>query len=306
MLKKLFHAVVAAILIGGFSSAWADAPGAGQKMTAEQFEASLKYQSGKIDLPGGIAGLDLPQTFRYLNPSDANRLLVDAWGNPPGGTTLGMIIPSDVSPLSPEGWGVVITYQEDGHVNDDDASKTNFADLLKQMQEETADENKERMKQGYPSMLLSGWAEDPHYDQSSHKLYWALDLATGDAPEHSLNYNIRVLGRKGVLVLNAVAGMHQLPTIKTEMQKVIAFTEFKPGNGYADFNSSTDHVAEYGIAALVAGGVAAKLGLFAKLFALLIAFKKVVIVGVVALFAAIGKLLGLRKKKEETAPETRE
>jgi len=58
-------------------------------MTAEQFLATLKFQSGKIDLPGGIAALDLPPTFRYLNPEDSERLLVDAWGNPPGDKTLG-------------------------------------------------------------------------------------------------------------------------------------------------------------------------------------------------------------------------
>jgi uncharacterized membrane-anchored protein len=306
MLKKLLHVVVAALMMGVFSFTWADAPGGGQpKMTAEQFLASLNFQSGKIDLPGGIAALDLPQNFRYLNPADATRVLVDAWGNPPGGTTLGMIVPADGSLLSQEGWGVIITYQEDGHVNDEDANKINYGDLLKQMKEDTATENEQRVKQGYPSMLLSGWAEDPHYDPSTHKLYWALDLATGDSQEHTLNYNIRVLGRKGVLVLNAVAGMHQLSGIKTEMQNVIAFTEFKPGNGYADFNSNTDKVAEYGIAALVAGGVAAKLGLFAKLFALLVAFKKAIIIGFVALVAAIKKLLGL-KKKEEPAPETHE
>lgn len=306
MLKKLFHAVVAALLIGVLPSARADAPGGGQpQMTAEQFMASLHFESGKIDLPGGIAALDLPPSFRYLNPSDANRVLVDAWRNPPGFTTLGMIFPSDVSPLSQEGWGVVITYQDDGHVNDDDASKIDYNDLLKQMKEGAEEDSKERVKQGYSAMQLAGWAEDPHYDQATHKLYWALDYSPGDSKEHTLNYNIRVLGRKGVLVLNAVAGMNQIASIKTEMQKVVAFTEFKPGNGYADFNSGTDKVAEYGIAALVAGGVAAKLGLFAKLFAVLLAFKKAIIIGIIAVVAAIKKLLGL-KKKEEPAPETHE
>ena len=139
--------------------------------------ASLHFQSGKIDLPGGIAALDLPSTFRYLSPADANRVLVDAWGNPPGGETLGMIFPADVSPLAADGWGVIITYKEDGHVNDDDASKINYSDLIKQMKEETEEDSKERVKQGYPALLLSGWAEDPHYDQSSHKLYWALFVA---------------------------------------------------------------------------------------------------------------------------------
>ncbi len=299
MLKKFFSAIAVAFLIGGTPLASADQPGAQQpQVTAEQFLATLKFQTGKIDLPNGVATLDLPPTFRYLNPEDSNRVLVDAWGNPPGHQTLGMIFPADVSPLSQEGWGVIVTYNEDGHVNDDDASKINYADLLKEMKEGMEEANKERVKAGYPSLSLVGWAENPSYDQATHKLYWALDLASGDAKEHTLNYNIRVLGRKGVLVLNAVAGMDQIGAIKTEMQNVIAFTEFKPGNAYGDFNSGTDRVAEYGLAALVAGGVAAKMGLFAKIAALLaplwkllIAGWKLVVVGVVAMFAGIKKLL---------------
>ncbi len=295
MLKRLLY-VLAIACLAAIPPAQADDQG-GKHMSKEQFLASLKFQTGKIDLPGGIATLDMPPTFRYLGPDDANRVLVDAWGNPPGEKTLGMIFPADVSPLSDEGWGVVITYQEDGHVKDDDAKTINYNDLLKDMKKGSADENEERMKQGYPSLLLTGWAEPPSYDSAAHKLYWALDLHAGDAKEDTLNYNIRVLGRKGVLVLNAVAGMPQLATVKTEMQNVIGFTEFTPGNRYADFNSSTDKVAEYGIAALVAGAVAAKLGLFAKLIALLIAAKKLVIVAFVALAAGIRKLLGMKKKE---------
>ena len=80
--------------------------------------ASLKFQQGKITLPGGIATLDLPATFRYLDPADSARILVDAWGNPPGSKTLGMIFPADISPLAENGWGVVITYDEEGHIKD--------------------------------------------------------------------------------------------------------------------------------------------------------------------------------------------
>jgi uncharacterized membrane-anchored protein len=297
LIKKLFQTAAAILLAASLMPAWADAPGS-QPKSREEIAASLKFQDGKIDLPNGIATLDLPPSFRYLGPADTKKVLEDLWHNPPGtgDNTLGMIFPASMS------YGVVVTYREEGHVNDDDASKINYADLLKQMKEDTEEESKERVKQGYPSMLLSGWAEDPHYDQTTHKLYWALDLAT-PASEHTLNYKIRVLGRKGVLELNAIAGMSQIAEIKTEMQKVIAFTEFKPGNAYADFNSNTDHVAEYGIAALVAGAAAAKLGLFAKialwlapLWKLLLAGWKLVLVAVVGLFAGIGKLLGMKKK----------
>jgi uncharacterized membrane-anchored protein len=297
MFKKLMYAL-AVVCLAGITPAWADQPSdQSQGMTKEQFMASLHFKTGKIKLPNGIATLDMPPSFRYLGPDDSERLLEDAWGNPPDDKPLGMIFPADVSPLSDEGWGVVITYQEDGHVKDDDANKINYNDLLKQMKEETADANEQRVKKGYPSMLLSGWAEQPHYDSATHKLYWALDLKTGNASVDTLNYKIRVLGRKGVLVLNAIAGMNQLPVIKTEMQNVIGFTDFTPGNRYADFNSSTDKVAEYGIAALVAGAVAAKVGLFAKLFALLIAAKKLVVVAFLAVVAGVRKLFGLKKKE---------
>ena len=298
-----------AVLLAPVSQA-ADAPAGpasvaetSKSMTAAEFEASLKYQQGKITLPNGIATLDLPPSFRYLPPDDAERVLVDAWGNPPGAKSLGMLFPSNVGPLSPNGWGVIITYNEDGHVKDDDADSIKYNELLKDMQESTVAANEERKKLGYDSMTLVGWAENPSYDKATHKFYWAKELAIEKSEQHSLNYNIRVLGRKGVLVLNAVAGMDQIGQIKKEMKDIVAFTEFTKGNGYSDFDSSTDKVAEYGLAALVAGGVAAKLGFFGKLFAILLAAKKLLLVALVAIGGAVSRLFG-RKKKDADNPPT--
>jgi uncharacterized membrane-anchored protein len=269
------------------------------KMTAAEFLASLKFQTGKIDLPGGIATLNLTDSFRYLSPDDANKVLVTAWGNPPGTKTLGMIVPAGTSIIADDGWGVVITYDEDGHVKDDDADSIKYDELLKEMQDGLKSANEERVKQGYPAMTLMGWAEAPSYDKSTHKFFWAKELRVDQAPQNTLNYNIRVLGRKGVLVLNAVAGMNQLGGIKQEMKHVIDFTEFTPGNRYADFDSKTDRIAEYGLAALVAGGVAAKLGFFGKLFALLLAFKKLILIGLAAIGSFFYKLFG--RKSGDTA-----
>lgn len=254
------------------------------------FEAGLKYQEGKIVLQNGLATLKLPSNFRYLDPAETEKVLVQGWGNPPGNKTLGMIVPRDAGVMGQEGWGVVVTYEADGHVKDDDADSIKYDKLLKDMQEETQEENAERKKQGYAPMSLVGWAETPSYDKLAHKLYWAKEFKTDGAPDNSLNYNIRVLGRKGVLVLNAVANMSQLPQIRREMRQVTAFSDFEAGNRYTDFDSSLDKTAEYGIAALVAGGAAAKLGLFGKLFALLLAFKKLIIIGVGALGVGIAKL----------------
>ncbi|MDQ1818029.1 DUF2167 domain-containing protein [Massilia sp. CCM 9210] len=265
------------LALGCMTGAHAQAPGDDKAVSVEQFVASLTPQSGKIDLPGGLATLNLPDSFRYLTPADTERVLVQAWGNPPGHKTLGMIVPAS-GVMGKDGWGVIVTYEGDGHVKDSDADTIKYDELLKDMQDATQEANSERKSQGYAAMQLVGWAEKPSYEKATHKMFWAKELSIAGENEHSLNYNIRVLGREGVLVLNAVATMDQIASIRQEMRKVTAFSDFTPGNRYADYNPATDKAAEYGLAALVAGGVASKLGLFGKLLALLLAFKKLILI----------------------------
>ena len=273
---------------------FAQGPEAEAPMSAEEVLTVLEAQDGTITLPGDIATLRLSNNFVYLTPEKAEVLLVEGWGNPPGNETLGMVLPARVNPLADEGWGVVITYDEDGYISDAEADDIDYDELLADMKESSVAESQERVDQGYGSMLLVGWAEPPRYDKATHKYYWAHEFDT-DSEINSLNYNIRVLGRQGVLNLNAVAGMQQIGTIKAEMPDLLAVTEFTAGNRYEEFDASTDEVAEYGIAALIAGGVAAKMGLFAKLAALIIAFKKVAFVAIAALFGGVSKFFGRNK-----------
>lgn len=257
----------------------------------QKFIDGLHFQSGSVNVAGAHATLTLTPEFRYLGAADAQSVLTRLWGNPPDAEVLGMLVPT-AAPLSDpdKSWAVVITYSDDGHISDADAAKLDYDKMLKDMQSETHDANPERKKQGYPELELVGWAQKPHYDASSNKLYWAKELAFGDGHEHTLNYDIRALGRGGYLSLNAVAGMSQLPMVETEMQKVLAMTAFDAGARYTDFNASTDKVAAYGIGALVAGAIAAKAGLFAKLLVLLVAAKKFIVVGFLALVAGAKKL----------------
>ncbi len=255
------------------------------------FERTLKYQTGEVQVGDGLASLKLSDQFRYLDPQESQRLLVDAWGNPPGGESLGMILPSDVSPLhAKKGWGVVITYTEEGHVEDDDAEDIDYDELLEQMQEDTKASSEERVKMGYEAIELVGWAEPPHYDGDTNRLYWAKELAFADGAQHTLNYSIRILGRKGVLELNAVAGMSQLGQVKRDMQKVLPLAEFKAGQTYSDFNPDLDDVAAYGIGGLIAGKVLTKVGLFAGLLKLLVVFKKALILGAIGIGAFVAKV----------------
>jgi uncharacterized membrane-anchored protein len=266
------------------------------QITAEQFEAQLQYQTGRIALKNGLATLDVPQTFRYLDGESAQRVIEGPWGNPPGSAegVLGMLVPAGISPLADEGWGVVITFDEDGWVDDKDASSIDYAELLASMQKDTRASNEARRREGYEPVSLVGWAEPPSYSRETNKMYWAKELQFGEGPEatRTLNYNVRVLGRRGVLVLNAVAGMQLLPSIRTDMQKVISFVEFNEGHRYADYQPGTDKAAAYGIAGLVAGTVAMKAGFFKVLLAGLLAAKKLIVVGLVAAGAAIKRFFG--------------
>jgi uncharacterized membrane-anchored protein len=263
----------------------------------EQFESpALEYQTGDIVLPNKVATLHLGNEYRYLDPANAEKVLV-AWGNPPGAETQGAIVPNDVDPFTQQGWAVFLTYVDDGHIDDSEAAEIDYADLLKDMQEGTEDSNAARKEAGYPEIHLVGWAEQPHYDANAKKLYWAQHLR-GSGGQNSLNYDVRVLGREGVLSMNAVAGMDQLESVRQDMRPLIGIAEFNEGYRYAEFNPKTDRMAEYGLGALIAGGVAAKLGLFAKIGAFLLAFKKFIFIGVIALGGLIAKLFG--RKKEES------
>jgi len=267
----------------------------------EQIANGLKYKQGAIKLENGLATVNVPTNFNFLDAQDAKTVLVKLWGNPPEqvGNVLGLLMPADTTPLETGCWVVTIEYVNDGYIKDNDAGKINYDDLLKQMQDATRENNKVREKNGYAPIELVGWAEPPRYDAATHKMYWARDLRFGGKFEDTLNYNIRILGRRGVLVLNAVSGMSMLPVIEKQTPQILGMIDFDQGNRYADFDPKVDKVATYGLAALVAGGVAAKLGLFKLLWVFLIGAKKFIIIAIVALAAWFKKIF---KGKRDIPP----
>lgn len=259
----------------------------------------LNYDTtGSVTIGSNLATFTIPNGFKYLNPAQSDHVMHDLWGNPPS-QSLGMIFPSEANNLVPATWAIEITYEEDGHVKDDDAKDIKYDDLLKDMQKGLEESNPERKKEGYPTASLLGWASPPYYDQKEKKLHWAKRLLfEGDSTE-TLNYNIRILGRKGVLVLNAIGGMNQLSEIKSDIQPILASMNFKDGNRYSDFDSGVDKVAAYGIAGLIAGGVLLKTGLLAKIGIILLKFIKPILLGAAAVGSGIWRFITGKKKGDE-------
>ncbi|QSX37242.1 DUF2167 domain-containing protein [Shewanella sedimentimangrovi] len=236
---------------------------------AEEFVASLTPEKGTIVLPGGKATLEVPDNFYYLNPEDSRRVLEEAWGNPAQDLHLGMLFPAEYSPVDAAAWGVTLDYEEEGYVSDEDAADIDYADLLKTMQSDIAESSQARVEMGYEPIRLVGWATQPYYDAAQHKLYWAKELQFGDSTEHTLNFNVRVLGRQGVLLMNFVAGMSQLEEIQAGREEVLAMASFNEGHTYSEFNPEIDKVAAYGIGGLIAGKVLAKAGMLTAALLLL-------------------------------------
>ena len=275
-------------------------------LTAEQEEYrawaqgiwdSLDRKTGEIKIEKAGAILKVPENFYYLNAADTEKVLSEVWGNPPGQPTLGMLFPAGMTPFDDDSWAVTIEYEEDGYVSDKDANDIDYDELLTQMKKDTAASSQARIDAGYEGIELVGWAAKPRYDSSQKKLHWAQEIRFDGQSTNTLNYNIRVLGRKGVLVLNFIAGIEQKPLIEANIDTVLALAEFDQGFQYSDFDADIDTVAAYGIGALVAGKLAVKAGFIAPALIFLKKFGVLLLIGVAVLWK---KIFGGKKTEQTT------
>lgn len=262
-----------------------------------EFLSGIRLREGGIDLGSGLAHFDTGSDLRFIPSPDSTKILSDVWGNPPG-HELGLIVPFPFDPFAEGGWAIVVDYEDEGHVDDDDAASIDYDDLLDSMRKGSKAENEARAEMGYPAIQVVGWAETPTYDSSAKTLYWAKELRFEGVDRNTLNYNLRVLGREGVLNLNVIGGMEELPAVKAATPDLLQRVRFQEGNRYEDFDESTDKMAAYGVTGLILGGVAAKTGLFKLLIGGILAAKKFLILAVVGLFAFFGRMFSGKKKTE--------
>ena len=260
-------------------------------LEAEQdaaFKAAKAVQKvGPVDITlRDQAHLHLPAGYVWV-PTPAAAQLMRSMGNRTDDTFIGAIFPADDAD-----WMAVVKFVKEGYIKDDDAKDWNADDLLKSLKEGTEAANEERAKRGIPSIEVTGWAQKPQYDASSHRLVWsALSKRKGSTDgNQGVNYNTYALGREGYLSLNLITNAKDLDKYKPDASKLLGTIQYDDGKKYADFNSSTDKVAAYGLAALVAGAAVKKLGLFAVIAAFLAKFAKLAVVAGGAALWGIAKL----------------
>jgi uncharacterized membrane-anchored protein len=248
---------------------------------------SMHPETGTVLIANGMAKLNVGPQFRYLDTADATTYLTKIQGNPESAVTgiEGVIYPT----VAGETWFAVLAYSSEGHVLDSDEKSINYDDLLKQIQSQADDQAKRQRDAGFAGLRIVGWAQRPFYDPVTKKLYWAKAIQFDNQPGQTLNYDVRILGRTGFVNLKIVDSVDHLTTINAHMPEILSMVNFTPGNTYADYVAGTDHLAAYGIAGLIAGGVLAKVGFFKGLLVLAAAFWKVIAAFFVGAFAMVGR-----------------
>ena len=294
-----------ALLCGAIQAQSASIPNAPTPDPKLAFEEARKVaKPGPVDVPlAGQAVLKVPSGFVFIPQPQATQVL-RAMGNPgQDPRLLGLIFPAAAD--NNANWLITVRFEDSGYIKDDDARDWNVDDLLKSYREGTDASNEDRIKMGGAALEIIGWAEKPAYDPNTHRLAWAMSSKEKGAPAtdaQGVNYNTYVLGREGYFSMNLVTGLAQLPAHKPAAQTMLGALSFIDGKRYADFNSSTDRVAEYGLAALVVGVAAKKLGLIAMGALFFAKFAKVILLGLALLGGGFAKFF--KRRPKDQPPQT--
>jgi uncharacterized membrane-anchored protein len=301
-MRRILGTVAVAVAFGASAvAAWADTPPpamtADQLATMQKFEAiaaKLHPRYGEVPVAGAHATLHLGKDYYFLPPDQARLVLVDAWRNAPEAAdhVLGLVFPAGKS-FTDDTWAAVITYSDDGYIPDDDAKTVDYSAMIKSEQDAEGEVNDHRKQEGLDSIHLVGWAQPPYYDRPHHSLIWAREIQFASVPQHTLNYDLRVLGRGGVLSMKLVSTMDKIGDVRAAATKLQNVGTFDPGNSYTDYKSGVDKKAAYGIGGLVAAGIGVALAQKAGLIGIILLFAKKFIVLIGA--GAAGGLAWLRR-----------
>lgn len=252
---------------------------------------NLNWQKGPTTvLVGSNAQMNLPSGYRFLDAGESKKFM-ELTQNLSSGDEY-VLAPDDFS------WWTVFTFSDVGYVKDDE--KLDSVELLSSIKSGTEAGNEERKSRGWSTMTVTGWRYEPRYDKSTQLLEWAFSAVNDSDKVPIINYNTRLLGRKGVMEVVLVADPENLDFAVSNFKGAIKGFRFNAGETYAEYQEG-DHVAEYGLAALVAGGAAAvatKKGLWPLLLAFFAKGWKLIILGFLGIGALIKKFFGRDKESQ--------
>lgn len=235
---------------------------------------------------GSHAKLQLSEDAVFGNAKVAREILEQS-GNLTSGKEQGIVLR--------DGATVIFDFDPVGYVKDDDKDALDADKMLASLRENQDAANVELRRLARPELEIAGWHVKPHYDEKTHNLEWAPLVKSKTDGKTTVNYNVRLLGRRGVMEAALLVAPDKFDAQLPWFRSLLGNYAYVAGEDYASFRQG-DKISEYGLAALVTGGVvavAAKSGLLGKIW-------KLLLVGLVAIGGAIKKLFGGGNKEPAT------
>jgi uncharacterized membrane-anchored protein len=277
---KVIQFVLAVLLACASIGAWAE----------DSAIAKLPWQRGPTT--GKIADkatIQVPLGYVFLDVSGTKKLN-ELMHNPPDSSSTYTFAPEDLS------WIGFFSFNDVGYIkdeNDIDADK-----ILASVKEGTEQGNTERQSRGWDTLKVLGWSFEPKYDSQIKSLAWAILAEDEKSHAKIVNYNTRLLGRRGVMEVVVVSDPESLNSSIAAFKGNLPGFQFTQGESYAEYRPG-DHVAAYGLAALITGGaaaVAAKKGFFGVIAGFLAAAWKLVVAAFLGMGAWLRSLFSKKQK----------
>lgn len=286
----MIYKIIVAVSIVAGSAVIAKEPALmNEKEFEEQLGAIEWLGVGTYKLPSSHSSLSVPAEHTAVVGADA-RTLSNLVGNE-ADSSLEAITMDEYLENS-----VYFLYEGEGYISLDDWEKIKPKELLEEIIKNTEKANRKRRKMGIPEIHVLGWIQEPTLDRQTNTVYWSIEHEEDDSDATVFNSVALRLGRRGYERIVWVGEMFNYKPFGGELDTMLRAHSFDQGYRYTDFTAG-DKVAGYGIAALVAGTIGAKV---LKAGGLAVLFKKIggfLAAGIAAVFYKIRNIF-LRKNRK--------
>ncbi len=239
--RRLLAACVMAVLPAGLATA--------QTSTQREIQDSVAFayanaKVGPATLPlNGIATLDLPKEFVFVN-AEASKRLSNGVGHGTGDSLLGLILPANTF----SGWYLAVNALETGHVTREALAKLDLVDVHAAMRSLVRKGNAARAQLGSGPIDIGTWIEPPLQDAAKHRFTTAIRIFESGPSmggDDSVHLSTALFGRTSAIEITLVVPMSDLGRHRGAHERILNAVSYMPGQRAQDFVEGKDKIARH-------------------------------------------------------------
>ena len=183
------------------------------------------------NIPGSRGAYSLGANERMLMGDQARRFLELTLGNSGGEDAVAVI-----EILSGPTAGSLVYIQDCniGYLDEESWDKVSPEALIQDHIKSLWATNIVRKVNGYPTLEILSWAQEPTYDKSHDEIYSAVEMRDSEGATMIVAVALK-LGRYGVSVLTWIGDPRQFQDVETILGPTLSRYSFQEGARYADF-----------------------------------------------------------------------